>query len=133
MKKAQHKRKTVILFDTDAELAENIKLFLDDIYYVKLIVGPQELISELKHGHYDYLVLDFNILKMTPKNIISEIYAISPNSKILLMCTFLDAEINDERFILGKVDDYIFKPFNVNLLQYKLSRFYTAQKEVKLS
>jgi response regulator RpfG family c-di-GMP phosphodiesterase len=133
MPQLRYKKKTILLFDSDVELAENIKLYLEDIYVVKLVNQSEEIISELRKNSYDFLISDLNSLNMQFGNIFNEIHIISPSTKIILMCTFFDAEINNERFILSKVDDYIFKPFNVNLLKYKLARLKAFQYEAKIA
>ena len=133
MPRLRQKKQTIILFDRDTELAENIKLYLEDIYFVKIVSQPEQILSELSNRSYDFLISDFNSLKLQSRNLLDEIKTNSPSTKILLMCTFFDAEINNERFILSKVDDYIFKPFNVNLLKHKLSGHFTSHKEVKFT
>ena len=133
MPRLRQKKQTIILYDSDAELAKNIKLYLEDIYFVKIVSQPEQILSELSNRSYDFLISDFNSLNLQSRNLLDEIKTISPSTKILLMCTFFDAEINNERFILSKVDDYIFKPFNVNLLKNKLSGHFTSHKEVKFT
>jgi len=131
MPRLRQKKQTIILFDSDVELAKNIKLYLEDIYFVKIVPQPEQILTELSSRSYDFFISDFNSSNLRFRNLLDEIKTISPTTKILLMCTFFDAEINNERYILSKVDDYIFKPFNVNLLKHKLSGHITSHKEVK--
>jgi response regulator RpfG family c-di-GMP phosphodiesterase len=133
MPRIRYTKQTILLYEGDAELAENIKLYLEDIYVVNLVNHSEQIISELDNNSYDFLISDLNSLNIQFGNIVNEIQTISPSTKIILMCTFFDAEINNERFILSKVDDYIFKPFNVNLLKYKLLRLQASSKEVKFA
>ena len=133
MQRLKNKKQKILLFDNDNELANNIKLYLEDIYSVRIVISTEGLISEINNNSYDFLIFEVNSFDTHFNKIINKIRLIAPNTKIILMCTFFDTDINTERFILSKVDDYIFKPFNVNLLKQKLTILLTSKKVVSLS
>ncbi|MCK5032378.1 MAG: response regulator [Calditrichia bacterium] len=133
MQRLKNKKQKILLFDNDNELANNIKLYLEDIYSVRIVISTEGLISEINNNSYDFLIFEVNSFDTHFNKIINKIRLIVPNTKIILMCTFFDTDINTERFILSKVDDYIFKPFNVNLLKQKLTILLTSKKVVSLS
>ena len=133
MQRLKKKKQKILLFDNDNELANNIKLYLEDIYSVRIVISTEGLISEINNNSYDFLIFEVNSFDTHFNKIINKIRLIVPNTKIILMCTFFDTDINTERFILSKVDDYIFKPFNVNLLKQKLTILLTSKKVVSLS
>ena len=133
MQRLKNKKQKILLFDNDNELANNIKLYLEDIYSVRIVISTEGLISEINNNSYDFLIFEVNSFDTHFNKIINKIRLIVPNTKIILMCTFFDTDINTERFILSKVDDYIFKPFNVNLLKHKLTKLLTSKKVVSLS
>ncbi len=133
MQRLKNKKQKILLFDNDNELANNIKLYLEDIYSVRIVISTEGLISEINNNSYDFLIFEVNSFDIHFNKIINKIRLIVPNTKIILMCTFFDTDINTERFILSKVDDYIFKPFNVNLLKQKLTILLTSKKVVSLS
>jgi DNA-binding response OmpR family regulator len=128
MPKRKEKKQTILLFDNDIELANNIKLYLEDTYTVRIIINSKELFAEINKNTYDFFIADFNSINIYFINIITKMRLNSSKMKIVLMCTFFDNEIYSERIILNKVDDYIFKPFNVNLLKNKIAKLHSIRK-----
>ena len=124
----KHKQ-SVLLFDCDFELAKSIKIYLEESYFVKIISHENMVVSELNKTKYDFFIFDYSCMNDCLVELIDKIHILSPTTKNILMCTYLNAEMNNERVILSKIDDCIFKPFNVNLLKQKLSRL-NPQKQV---
>jgi DNA-binding response OmpR family regulator len=133
MPRAENKKRKILLFDNDKELADNIKLYLEDIYIVYIVTSIDNLAPELFKQSYDFLIFEATSTDINYNIIINKIRLIIPDIKIVLMCTFFDADNDNERLILGNVDDYIFKPFDVNLLRQKLIKLYSPKRVVSLS
>ena len=133
MLRAKNKKRKILLFDNDKELADNIKLYLEDLYAVNIVTSIDNLAPELFKQSYDFLIFEATSTDIHYNIIINKIRLIVPDTKIVLMCTFFDTDNNTERLILGNVDDYIFKPFDVNLLRKKLIKLYSPKKVVSLS
>ena len=133
MLRTKQKKRKILLFDNDKELADNIKLYLEDLYSVNVVTNIDNLAPELFKTTYDFLIFEVSSIDADYNIIINKIRLIVPDTKIVLMCTFFDTDNNTERLILGNVDDYIFKPFDVNLLRQKLIKLYSPKKAVSLS
>ena len=131
MRERKINKKSVLLYDNESDLANNIKLYLEDSYKVYNIKNIDNLILDLRHNFFDFVVLDFDSINQNFNKIINEVRRKSSTTKILLMCTIFNAENYNEKEILNKVDDFIFKPFNVDLLKFKLSKnnFYKAKSK----
>ena len=123
MRERKKNKKSVFLYDNESDLANNIKLYLEDSYKVYNIKSIDNLILDLRHNFFDFVVLDFDSIYQNFNKIINEVRRKSSTTKILLMCTIFNTENFNEKEILNKVDDFIFKPFNVDLLKLKLTRF----------
>ena len=133
MLRAKNKKRKILLFDNDKELADNIKLYLEDLYAVNIVTNIDNLAPELFKQSYDFLIFEATSTDIHYNIIINKIRLIVPDTKIVLMCTFFDTDNNTERSILGNVDDYIFKPFDVNLLRQKLIKLYSPKKVVSVT
>lgn len=113
---------SILIYDNESELANNIKLFLEDSYNVHNVNNIKYLILDLNTHSFDYVLLDFDSINKYFNEIIDTIRNKSDNTKILLMYTIFKTEKYNEQEILSKVDDFIFKPFNVELLKHKLEK-----------
>jgi DNA-binding response OmpR family regulator len=132
MSREKRKTQSILLFDCDAELAESISIYLEDTYSVKKVAQQNMIIKELNQSVYNFLVIDYSCLHECLIELIDKVRFISPTTKIILMCTYLNAEMDNERVIQSKVDDCIFKPFNVDLLKHKLSRLSPFNQKVRI-
>ncbi len=122
------KKNKVLIFDKDIELANNIRIYLEDSFKVKIVKSIDDLITEIKINKFDFLLSEIDAKNQDFQNILNQIKTIQPGIKILLMYTYFDSDGITEKSILNAVDGYIFKPFDVNILKSKLSQLGLLKK-----
>jgi len=122
MARESKKLKTVLILENDNDLANSIRLFLEDTYRVYIIQDASKLIQYLKKFKINLLVTDVDIPHPDFEKFLHFTKNNHPNLKIILMYMFLDEKEHKGKSILNKADDHIFKPFDADLLKKKLDR-----------
>ena len=124
-------KKDVVILDSDQDLAQSIKLYLEDSFRVHLVKNPTQLLRILKQTKCDYLISEVDFPKSKFQKVIKFVKNSHPEINIILMYTFFDGEGILEKTVLSKADDFIFKPFDVRILKSKLDQL--VQKKEKSS
>jgi len=122
MKKADNSATSVLILENDKDLADSIRVFLEDVYSVYIIDDPSKIMAYIDKYGIKLLVTDLD----TPyPNLISRLHSLktsNPSVKIILMYMFLDEDGKKDSSILKEADDYIFKPFDADVFRYKVDR-----------
>lgn len=127
METIQKSNDAVLILEDDRDLADSIRLFLEDSYPVYIISDPAELKTYISKYGIRLLVTDLDISYPNLKNNLLSIKSTNPNIKIILMYMFLDEDGHKDHSILKEADDHIFKPFDADVFRYKIDRLLTPQ------
>jgi len=117
MNSRNSKKKSLLIYDTDFDFANDIKIYLEDIFRVRIVENIAELISDIKQYKADILLFEIYSLDQKSHILFNQVKKIYPKLKILLMFTYLDFNHTEEKLILSETNDFIYKPFDVNLLR----------------
>lgn len=125
---AAEPKKSVIILESDQDLADSIRMYLEDSYLVKIVKNPVVLLREIKNTRYDFLISEVDFPRGHFIKLLKYLRGNQPALKIILMYTLFDGAHTHEKFMLQAADDFIFKPFDVNALKYKLDKLNRAKK-----
>ena len=112
MKKADVSTASVLILENDKDLAESIRVFLEDVYSVYIIDDPSMIKTYINKYGIKLLVTDLDTPHKNLKNKLQSLRSSYPRVKIILMYMFLDEDGMKDSSILKEADDYIFKPFD---------------------
>ena len=116
------KRISVLILEEDGDLADSIRLYLEDSYRVYTVRDPEQLPGYISRYKINILITDIDISYPDIQSKLKKIKSDNPEVKILVMYMFFDEDEKKDNSLLNEVDDYIFKPFNVNVLKHKIDR-----------
>ncbi len=112
----------VLILEDDRDLADSIRLFLEDVYPVYIIDDPSKLRTYITKYRIKLLVTDLDMAYPNLQQNLQVIKSSNPGVKIILMYMFLDEDGQKNHSILKEADDYIFKPFDADVFRYKVNR-----------
>jgi len=122
MKKAKVSTSGVLILEDDKDLADSIRLFLEDVYSVYIIDDPSKIKTYIAKYGIKLLVTDLDMPHPNLRNKLQSVKTSNPGIKIILMYMFLDEDGQRDASILKEADDYIFKPFDADVFRYKVDR-----------
>ena len=122
MKKVNVPTNGVLILENDKDLADSIRLFLEDVYSVYIIDDPSEIKTYLTKYEIKLLVTDLDMPHPNLHNNLKSVKTSNPGIKIILMYMFLDEDGQRDSSILKEADDHIFKPFDADVFRYKVDR-----------
>ena len=117
--------KTVLILEDDRDLADSIRVFLEDNYPVYIIDDPGKLESYISKYQIKLLVTDLDMSVPDLKHDLHSLKSSNPGIKIMLIYMFLDEDRKKMHSILEDADDYIFKPFDADVFRLKVDRLLT--------
>jgi DNA-binding response OmpR family regulator len=112
----------VLILEDDKDLADSIRLFLEDVYSVYIIDDPSKIKAYITKYGIKLLVTDLDMSYPNFRNKLRSVKTSNPGIKIILMYMFLDEDAQRDASILNEADDYIFKPFDADVFRYKVDR-----------
>ena len=112
----------VLILENDKDLADSIRIFLEDVYSVYIIDDPSKIKAYISKYGIKLLVTDLDLPHPNLRNKLQSIKTSNPGIKIILMYMFLDEDGQRDSSILKEADDYIFKPFDADVFRYKVDR-----------
>lgn len=127
MKDFDKAARTVLIIENDRDLAESIKLFLEDSYQVYVTRDPKKISDIIVRRNIQLVLTDIDIPNCELQQQLSMIKSAHPDVKIIVMYMFLDEEELMEQLLFQCADDYIFKPFDADVLKRKLDRLLPAK------
>ena len=122
MKRADVSTNSVLILEDDKDLADSIRVFLEDVYSVYIIDDPSEIKTYITKYGIKLLVTDLDMPHPNLRNKLQSVKSSNPGIKIILMYMFLDEDGQKDSSILKEADDYIFKPFDADVFRYKVDR-----------
>ena len=122
MKRVNGSTSGVLILENDKDLADSIRLFLEDVYSVYIIDDPSKIKSYIAKYRIKLLVTDLDMPYPNLRNNLQSVKSSNPGIKIILMYMFLDEDGQKDSSILKEADDYIFKPFDADVFRYKVDR-----------
>ena len=127
MKKMDKATKAVLIIENDRDLAESIRLYLEDSYRVYITKDPSKVHDFITRHKVQLVLTDIDIPSSALQEQLSCIKSANPDIKIIVMYMFLDEEELMEQLLFQTADDYIFKPFDADVLKQKLDRLLTVK------
>lgn len=116
--------KRILVVDDDLDILMGLQLTLEERYEVEVACHPGHALQMLENEQFDVLVIDLMMPSMDGTKVIAEIRARKlSRAPIILMSAYPDAK---ETAALSGAADSICKPFEVELLEHKLSRLLAA-------
>jgi DNA-binding NtrC family response regulator len=122
MKRADASTNGVLILEDDKDLADSIRVFLEDVYSVYIIDDPSKIKTYITKYGIKLLVTDLDMPHPNLRNKLQSVKSSNPGIKIILMYMFLDEDGQKDFSILKEADDYIFKPFDADVFRYKVDR-----------
>ena len=113
---------SVLILENDSDLADCIRLYLEDSYQVYITQDPAKLERYVSKYKINLIITDLDSPYPDLPDQLKKIKRENPQVKIIVTYMFLDDEEQKERSILKEVDHYIFKPFDADVLKLKLNK-----------
>ena len=111
----------ILIVEDDKKLREELKIFLEKHGYEAVILEKfDNTIAELLESKADLVLLDINLPYMDGEYICKEIRKVS-NVPIIIV-TSRDNELDELLSINNGADQYITKPYNIQILLAKIER-----------
>lgn len=111
----------ILIVEDDKKLREELKIFLEKHGYEAVILEKfDNTIAELLESKADLVLLDINLPYMDEEYICKEIRKVS-NVPIIIV-TSRDNELDELLSINNGADQYITKPYNIQILLAKIER-----------
>ena len=119
--------KAVLIIESDKDLADSIKLYLEDSYQVYIAKDPAQISIYISRYQIKLILTDIDVASPELQKRLIHLKTSNPEVKIILMYMFLDEdEVQEQRFFKN-ADDYIFKPFDADVLKNKLDKLLAMQ------
>ncbi len=125
-------KKQVLILEQDKDLADSIRIYLEENYIVHICAEPQKLLERIAYHPIDVLLTGIDFPLANLRNLLHQIKMTRPEIKIIVMYMFFDADRGTENLILNDADDYIAKPFDVGILKNKLDKLLFSRKSDSL-
>jgi DNA-binding NtrC family response regulator len=121
--------KAVLIIENDSDLANSIRLYLEDTYNVYVTKYPCQIAKYIVNHKVKLILTDIDVSSPDLHNQLARIKTSNPEIKIILMYMFLDEDEVQEQLIFNKADDYIFKPFDADVLRHKLEKLLSIKSD----
>ena len=119
--------KAVLIIEGDKDLADSIKLYLEDSYRVYITKDPAQIGRYISRYHIKLILTDIDVASPELQKKLIHLKTSNPDVKIILMYMFLDEDEVQEQPFFKNADDYIFKPFDADVLKNKLDKLLAIQ------
>ena len=126
-------RKKILVVEDELEIQEGLRNFLEDVgYEVEIADNGLEGAYKSQHKNYDLIILDVMMPKMDGYSVLELIRKTSDVPVIML--TAMGAEEDQLKGFDLHVDDYITKPFSMNIVLKRIEAVFrrnTRSKEMR--
>ena len=124
-------RKTVLLVDDEEAILEIGQLMLEHSGYKVITAadGKKAIENYEVNLPVDVVVLDLSLPGMSGKQILEGILAINPEQKIIISSGYDIGDTAEELLMMG-ADDFLPKPFHIEMLSKKIEELLTNAKIV---
>ena len=111
----------ILIVEDDKKLREELKIFLEKHgYHVEMLEKFDNTIEEIKNVKTDLILLDINLPYVDGEYICKEIRKVS--NVPIIMVTSRDNELDELLSINNGADQYVTKPYNIQILLAKIER-----------
>lgn len=116
-------RKTVLIVDDSRDMTEMLKDSLDSLYNVMTVSDGKEALKKIAKSNPDIILTDLMMPNMNGMELCRELKKNKDtvNIPIIILTAKHDLGVKLEGLTLG-ADDYITKPFNLDVLRLRMSR-----------
>jgi len=114
--------KAVLILEKDHDLADSIRMFLEDMYPVYIIDDPSKLRSHINRYGIKLVVTDLDMATSDFYKNLHSIRSANPTVKFIMIYMFLDEDDSKNHALLKEADDFIFKPFDATVFRHKVDR-----------
>lgn len=105
-------RRKILIVDDESALRSLFKIALSDRYEVETAKDGCDGLQKLENGHYDLVVLDFNMPRMTGIEVIEELRRRGNDTRIILCSAYMSSEVI-VRALKGGVASFVDKPISL--------------------
>ena len=111
----------ILIVEDDKKLREELKIFLEKHgYEISILENFENAIKDILKSNSDLVLLDINLPYMDGEYICKEIRKVS--NVPIIMVTSRDNELDELLSINNGADQYITKPYNIQILLAKIER-----------
>ena len=118
----------ILIVEDDEKLRNELKIFLDRNGYTGIVLEISEnIIDDIKNEKADLILLDINLPYMDGEYICKEIRKTS--NIPIIMVTSRDSELDELISLNYGADQYVTKPYNIQILLAKINALLRRSKE----
>jgi DNA-binding NtrC family response regulator len=104
--------KKIAIIDDEHDILEMLEKFLNRSgkFEIDTFSNPKSILETLKAGRYDLVLLDIMMPELNGLNVLDEVKAVSPATKVIMMTAYssIDKVVTSNK--IG-AEDYLTKPF----------------------
>ena len=121
----------ILVCDDDKDICEFVEtLLVTDGYEVKSTTDPAAVEDEVKHGHYQILILDQMMPRLDGVEVLRRVRKVDDDVSVILFTGFPSLDSAVDALKLG-ADDYLKKPFAAEELRAIIDRIATKKGLVR--
>jgi len=110
----------ILILEDDTLFAESLEDFLEEEgYTITLVHDGQKALELAYEEHFDLLLLDVNVPKLTGFEFLSSLRQKQTNTPAIFITSFKDKESIKKGFLKG-ADDYLSKPIDLDELHLRI-------------
>jgi DNA-binding NtrC family response regulator len=117
----------ILIIENDKDLAHSIKLYLEDSYKVYITNDPAKISRYISRHQVKLILTDIDVASPELQNKLISLKSENPDVKIILMYMFFDEDDAQDKPFFKNADDYIFKPFDADILKSKMEKLFSLQ------
>lgn len=120
--------KKILIVEDEMKIREELKIFLENNgYFVEIISDFSDVINYINNIKSDLMLLDINLPNINGQFICKEIR--KDNNTPIIMITSKNTELDELISLNYGADDYITKPFNLQILLARIERILNRNRE----
>lgn len=120
--------KKILIIEDEIKIREELKIFLENNgYFVEIISDFSDVINYINNIKIDLILLDINLPNINGQFICKELR--KDNTTPIIMITSKNTELDELISLNYGADDYITKPFNLQILLARIERILNRNRE----
>ncbi|MDB4926903.1 response regulator [Mucilaginibacter sp.] len=117
----------ILAVDDDKDILEILQFILEDSgYEVETLADGHFLFDRIKKNHPDLIILDIMLGNMDGRELCRNVKAKKETHNIPVILLSASHAVTDTRKQNGNPDDFIAKPFDINVLLSSIEKHLTA-------
>ena len=122
----------ILIVEDDEKLRNELKIFLEKNGYEVLILEKFEnAVQDIIEASADLILLDINLPYLDGEYICKEIR--KANNTPIIMVTSRDSELDELISLNNGADQYVTKPYNIQILLAKISALLRRAKDLEVN